>query len=113
MPIGAPLTWHDAIEMDIAQVAVAEYCPGSWPASTRAISMPSTTNPGAPTSFTEAGSAWARYSRIRVRAQSSAGRSRNSSYCNGTLAIASPLSQLAATASMALSAPKYDRLRDD
>src|ERR1700749_4257263 len=40
-----------------------------------------------------------------VRAQSSAGRARNSSYCNGTLAIASPLSQLAVTASMALSAP--------
>jgi len=38
---------------------------------------------------------------------------RNSSYCNGTLAVASPLSQLAVTASMALSAPKYDRLRDD
>jgi len=26
--------WHDAIEMDNAQVAVAEYCPGWWPANT-------------------------------------------------------------------------------
>ena len=24
--------WHDAIEMDNAQVAVAEYCPDWWPA---------------------------------------------------------------------------------
>jgi hypothetical protein len=26
--------WHDAIEMENAQVAVAEYCPDSWPADT-------------------------------------------------------------------------------
>ena len=26
--------WHDAIEMDNAQVAVAEYCPDWWPANT-------------------------------------------------------------------------------
>jgi hypothetical protein len=29
--------WHDAIEMDIAQVAVAEYCPDWWPADTRLL----------------------------------------------------------------------------
>ena len=29
--------WHDAIEMDGAQVAVAEYCPDWWPASTRLL----------------------------------------------------------------------------
>jgi len=29
--------WHDAIEMDNAQVAVAEYCPDWWPASTRLL----------------------------------------------------------------------------
>jgi hypothetical protein len=29
--------WHDAIEMDGAQVAVAEYCPEGWPADTRLL----------------------------------------------------------------------------
>jgi Transposase DDE domain group 1 len=29
--------WHDAIEMDNAQVAVAEYCPEWWPASTQLL----------------------------------------------------------------------------
>ena len=29
--------WHDAIDMDSAQVAVAEYCPDWWPASTRLL----------------------------------------------------------------------------
>jgi hypothetical protein len=29
--------WHDAIDMDGAQVAVAEYCPDWWPASTRLL----------------------------------------------------------------------------
>ena len=29
--------WHDAIEMDSAQVAVAEYCPDWWPADTRLL----------------------------------------------------------------------------
>jgi hypothetical protein len=29
--------WRDAIEMDNAQVAVAEYCPDWWPASTRLL----------------------------------------------------------------------------
>jgi DDE family transposase len=29
--------WHDAIEMGSAQVAVAEYCPDWWPASTRLL----------------------------------------------------------------------------
>jgi hypothetical protein len=29
--------WHDAIGMDNAQVAVAEYCPDWWPASTRLL----------------------------------------------------------------------------
>ena len=29
--------WHDAIEMDGAQVAVAEYCPGWWPEGTRLL----------------------------------------------------------------------------
>ena len=29
--------WHDAIEMNNAQVAVAEYCPDWWPASTRLL----------------------------------------------------------------------------
>ena len=29
--------WHDAIHMDNAQVAVAEYCPDWWPASTRPL----------------------------------------------------------------------------
>ena len=29
--------WHDAIDMDGAQVAVAEYCPGWWPADTRLL----------------------------------------------------------------------------
>jgi hypothetical protein len=30
-------SWHDAIEMDNAQVAAAEYCPGWWPANTRLL----------------------------------------------------------------------------
>ena len=29
--------WHDAIEMDNAQVAVAQYCPDWWPASSRLL----------------------------------------------------------------------------
>src|SRR5262249_29891404 len=29
--------WHDAIEMDNAQVAVAQYCPAWWPANTRLL----------------------------------------------------------------------------
>jgi hypothetical protein len=29
--------WHDAIEMDNAQVAAAEYCPDWWPADTRQL----------------------------------------------------------------------------
>ena len=29
--------WHDAIDMDGAQVAVAEYCPDRWPADTRLL----------------------------------------------------------------------------
>jgi DDE family transposase len=29
--------WHDAIEMHAAQVAVAEYCPDWWPASTKLL----------------------------------------------------------------------------
>jgi hypothetical protein len=29
--------WHDAIEMDNAQVAVAEYCPDWWPEGTRLL----------------------------------------------------------------------------
>ena len=29
--------WHDAIEMDGAQVAVADYCPDWWPANTRLL----------------------------------------------------------------------------
>jgi len=29
--------WHDATEMDGAQVAVAEYCPDWWPANTRLL----------------------------------------------------------------------------
>ena len=29
--------WHDATDMDNAQVAVAEYCPDWWPASTRLL----------------------------------------------------------------------------
>ena len=29
--------WHDAIEMDGAQIAVAEYCPDWWPANTRLL----------------------------------------------------------------------------
>ena len=29
--------WHDAIEMDGAQVAVADYCPDWWPADTRLL----------------------------------------------------------------------------
>ncbi len=29
--------WHDAIDMDNAQVAVAEYCPEWWPADTRLL----------------------------------------------------------------------------
>jgi hypothetical protein len=30
-------SWHDAIDMDGAQVAVAEYCPDWWPADTRLL----------------------------------------------------------------------------
>jgi Transposase DDE domain group 1 len=30
-------SWHDAIEMDNAQVAAAEYCPDWWPANTRLL----------------------------------------------------------------------------
>jgi Transposase DDE domain group 1 len=30
-------SWHDAIEMDGAQVTVAEYCPDWWPADTRLL----------------------------------------------------------------------------
>ena len=29
--------WHDAMDMDGAQVAVAEYCPDWWPANTRLL----------------------------------------------------------------------------
>jgi hypothetical protein len=29
--------WHEAIEMDNAQLAVAEYCPDWWPADTRLL----------------------------------------------------------------------------
>jgi hypothetical protein len=29
--------WHDAIEMDGAEVAVADYCPDWWPANTRLL----------------------------------------------------------------------------
>jgi hypothetical protein len=29
--------WHDAVDMDNAQVAAAEYCPDWWPASTRLL----------------------------------------------------------------------------
>ena len=29
--------WHDAIKMDGAQVAVADYCPDWWPANTRLL----------------------------------------------------------------------------
>src|SRR6202030_4328715 len=29
--------WHDAIDMDGAQIAVAEYCPDWWPADTRLL----------------------------------------------------------------------------
>ena len=29
--------WHDAIDMDGAQIAVAEYCPDWWPANTRLL----------------------------------------------------------------------------
>ena len=32
--------WHDAIDMDNAQVAVAEYCPDWWPANTAAADPP-------------------------------------------------------------------------
>ena len=32
--------WHDAIEMDNAQVAVAEYCPDWWPTNTGAADPP-------------------------------------------------------------------------
>ncbi len=33
----AEADWHDAIEMGNAQVAVAQYCPGWWPADTRLL----------------------------------------------------------------------------
>ncbi|MGH3408197.1 MAG: transposase, partial [Streptosporangiaceae bacterium] len=38
--------WHDAIDMDNAQVAVAEYGPDWWPASTRLLIRRVTLNPG-------------------------------------------------------------------
>ena len=38
--------WHDATGMDNAQVAVAEYCPDWWPASTRAAGPPGRAGPG-------------------------------------------------------------------
>jgi hypothetical protein len=38
--------WHDAIEMDNAQVAVAEYCPDWWPASTRLLVRRGVLGPG-------------------------------------------------------------------
>ena len=39
--------WHDAIDMDGAQVAVAEYCPDWWPASTRLLIRRVAAGPGA------------------------------------------------------------------
>ena len=39
--------WHDAIEMDNAQVAVAEYCPDWWPRGHGAADPPGLAGPGA------------------------------------------------------------------
>ena len=39
--------WHDAIDMDDAQVAVAEYCPDWWPADTRLLIRRVAAGPGA------------------------------------------------------------------
>ena len=39
--------WHDAIDMDGAQVAVAEYCPDWWPANTRLLIRRVAAGPGA------------------------------------------------------------------
>jgi hypothetical protein len=38
--------WHDAIEMGNAQVAVAQYCPGWWPADTRLLVRRVALDPG-------------------------------------------------------------------
>jgi hypothetical protein len=38
--------WHDAIEMDNAQVAVAQYCPDWWPAGTRLLIRRARLDPG-------------------------------------------------------------------
>ena len=38
--------WHDAIEMDNAQVAVAQYCPDWWPAGHPAADPPGGAGPG-------------------------------------------------------------------
>ena len=38
--------WHDAIDMDGAQVAVAEYCPDWWPAEHPAADPPGPAGPG-------------------------------------------------------------------
>ena len=38
--------WHDAIDMDNAQVAVAEYCPDWWPARHPAADPPGGAGPG-------------------------------------------------------------------
>jgi hypothetical protein len=38
--------WHDATDMEHAQVAVAEYCPGWWPASTRLLIRRVALDPG-------------------------------------------------------------------
>jgi hypothetical protein len=38
--------WHDAIEMDNAQVAVAEYCPDWWPEGTRLLVRRVALDPG-------------------------------------------------------------------
>jgi hypothetical protein len=38
--------WHDAIEMDGAQVAVAQYCPDWWPADTRLLIRRVALDPG-------------------------------------------------------------------
>jgi hypothetical protein len=55
--------WHDAIEMDNAQVAVAQYCPDWWPADTALLirrvllarpRCPPTRSPGAAAPCTQA-----------------------------------------------------------
>jgi hypothetical protein len=38
--------WHDAIDMDNAQVTVAEYCPDWWPANTRLLIRRAALDPG-------------------------------------------------------------------